>query len=586
MKKRLHFGKISIKIKLIFFTVALLLLSCLAVGISSRYVATQELDKQGETILKNGVTMALMLIDSKSAEVKKGLISEDEAKEQVKTYLLGARNADGTRSISKNVDLGKNGYFIAYSPEGTEVMHPSLEGKSVWDVTDKKDSSFYLVRDQIEKGKNGGGFTYYNWTLPNSTKTGMKITYSAQDKNWGWIVVAGSYMEDYNRGADKITSLFLWSILMVLVLGVSVSLLFINGITQPLKKLVESMKKIEQGDLTVQLNIKRKDEIGIVADGFNRMIHAQHTMVRDVVESTTTISDLVNDTNEHMTELNERIASISQATGYISAGMEETAASMEEMNATSTEIDSVIGNIAHKAQNGAASAGEVNERAVALKKNAETNKQAAHDIYAQTHERMQTAIADSKKIEQVRVLSEAILAITTQTNLLALNAAIEAARAGESGKGFAVVANEIRKLAENSKNTVTEIQNVANEVVYSVERLVASSEELLGFVNTQVIGGNEMLVETGLQYSKDAGMMESLVDDFSVTAKELMESTRSMLRAIDEVTKATNEGAEGTSHIAEQVGEIIEKSNGLAKASGHTKDIADSLLEKVSRFTV
>jgi len=584
--KRFFVRGSSIKIKLIAFTVALLLLSCLMVGIPSYYVANQELDAQGETILQNGVNMALMLIDAKNTDVKNGELTQEEAQEQVKTYLLGERQADGTRVLNKKVNLGEHGYFIVYDEKGLEVAHPTLEGQNVWDVTDKSGNDFYFVRDQIAQAQKGGGFTRYSWNLPNSEDTGTKITYSNQDSNWGWIVVAGSYMEDYNQGANKITKLILISILIVLALGISVSLIFIHGITRPLKQLVDSMKRIEKGDLGAVLSVRRKDEIGIVAEGFNSMIKAQRVMIQEVIESSTTISVLVADTDKHIMELNESISKISSTTEYISAGMEETAASMQEMNATSTEIGSAIGNIALKAEEGAVSAGEVNQRAVGLKESAEKNKQAAHEIYALTHEKMKTAIEDSKKIEQVRVLTDSILSITNQTNLLALNAAIEAARAGEAGRGFGVVATEIRKLAENSKNTVTEIQSVASDVIYSVERLVSSSEELLGFVNSQVIGGNEMLVESGEQYSRDAGLMDNLVEDFSSTAKELLESTGSMIRAIDEVTKATSEGAEGTSHIAEQVGEIIVKSEEVAKVSRHSKSIADNLLANVSRFTL
>lgn len=137
--------------------------------------------------------------------------------------------------------------------------------------------------------------------------------------------------------------------------------------------------------------------------------------------------------------------------------MQETAASTEEMNASSTEIGNAVISISEKSQKGAESAGVIRRRAMDLKDIAISSKENANRMYTDTYNRLRAAIAESKSVEQISALSTSILQITSQTNLLALNAAIEAARAGEAGKGFAVVAEEIRKLAESSKVTVTEI---------------------------------------------------------------------------------------------------------------------------------
>ncbi len=100
---------------------------------------------------------------------------------------------------------------------------------------------------------------------------------------------------------------------------------------------------------------------------------------------------------------------------------------------------------------------------------------------------MRESIEKTNAIEEIKELSQTIMAITSQTNLLALNAAIEAARAGEAGKGFAVVADEIRKLAEDSKQAVSRINDITENVSDAVISMVQDSEELLGFVDTQVL---------------------------------------------------------------------------------------------------
>ena len=584
MKKIFAAKRLTLKVKLLFFTTLLLLLTCLSVGIPSYYVASKELDKQGEISLQNSVKMAIKLIDAKNADVKKGLLTKEEAQEQVKVYLLGEKKPDGTRSINKDINLGEYGYFIIYSQDGVELAHPTLEGKNVWDVKDKSGKDFFLVRDQIKQAQNGGGFTKYTWELPNSDKLGPKITYSELDKDWGWVIIAGSYMSDYNKGADKIYINLIFVAILVLAISIVISTLFISGITKPLKKLVEGMSKMENGDLSSKLTIKRSDEIGIVADGFNNMIDAQRSMIQEIMESSQSIYGLVEDTDLHINDLDNSVNRISESTEQISAGMEETAASMEEMNATSNEIETVIENIAQKSKEGMTAAKEINQRAVKLKENADKTKQVAQDIYSQSQTKMKIAIEESKGIDKIRLLSESILAITSQTNLLALNAAIEAARAGEAGKGFAVVADEIRKLAEDSKVAVNQIQNVTKSVVGSVENLITSSEELLGYVDEQVIKGNEALVETGVQYSKDAETMDVLVTDFNKSAEQLLDSTRNLGKAIDEVTKATNEGAEGTTNIAAQSTEVNHKSGEVKRMTSESKAIADKLIKRVTRF--
>ncbi|MCX8008064.1 MAG: methyl-accepting chemotaxis protein, partial [Coriobacteriia bacterium] len=180
-----------------------------------------------------------------------------------------------------------------------------------------------------------------------------------------------------------------------------------------------------------------------------------------------------------------------------------------------------------------------------LKESAVVSQSAAHDIRNAIDKDMRGAIEQSKAVEQINILTESILQITSQTNLLALNAAIEAARAGEAGKGFAVVAEEIRKLAEDSKNTVNQIQSVTQLVVSSVESLKRNSEKALNFIDTTVVGDYKTMVGIGEQYYKDAESVQDLVSDFSATAEELLASIQSMGKAINEVTISNNEGAQG-----------------------------------------
>jgi methyl-accepting chemotaxis protein len=264
--------------------------------------------------------------------------------------------------------------------------------------------------------------------------------------------------------------------------------------------------------------------------------------------------------------------------------MEETAASSEEMNATASEIDQAVETIATKAQQGAISAGEISTRAREIKGNATVSQESASKVYYSTQEKLRRAIEQSKAVDQIMVLSDAILQITAQTNLLALNAAIEAARAGDAGKGFAVVADEIRKLAEDSKSAANGIQNITMTVVTAVANLSSSSEEVLEFIDKQVLKDYDTLVQIGDQYDKDAEFVDDLVTDFSATSEQLAASIQEMIKTIGQVSLAANEGAEGTTDIARKAMTVVEKSEEVMKQSDISRESSDMLMKMVEKF--
>lgn len=281
---------LTLKTKLYIFVLALLVLSCLVVGVPSYFIAKRGLDNKGEIILKNSVKAALQLIDSKDQQMKCGNITLTQAQEDVKQYLIGKRNPDGTRQMNSSINLGKHGYFIVYSLNGIEIMHPSLEGKDVWSVKDYSKKPFNLVQDQVAKGKNGGGFSYYEWLLPNSDKAGEKVSYSELDHHWNWIVVASSYMKDYNSEANNIMMVMMLASIMLVLLGSAFAFGFIRSFTQPLKNVLQGMRQAENGMYVELASNKRNDEMGTLVNGFNRMVSSVNIAYDSLVEQEQKVS--------------------------------------------------------------------------------------------------------------------------------------------------------------------------------------------------------------------------------------------------------------------------------------------------------
>lgn len=297
--------------------------------------------------------------------------------------------------------------------------------------------------------------------------------------------------------------------IMVSIAVLSVLLYLVSGsILKQFPLLTAAFGQAKAGDLSVRARVTAGGEIGVLAEGFNDMIASQQSLIQEILHSSQSISGAVENTEQNVFVLDGSITDISGVTEELSAGLQQTAASMEEMNASTTQIEAAIHGIARKAQEGAEAAGEINVRAERLKERAWESRTQADTVYGLSEEKLRTAIEQSGSISQISALTGAILEIAAQTNLLSLNASIEAARAGEAGRGFAVVAEEIRKLADNSRETVTEIQGVTGAVVQAVSNLVEAAESMLGFMDSQVKTDYDAMQETGERYSEDARYIE------------------------------------------------------------------------------
>ncbi|WP_071394145.1 EAL domain-containing protein [Bacillus tuaregi] len=303
----------SIRLKLIVMSLLFLAVPSLLIGLIGYHSSTDSLNDLGAQSLKTNVRLTIEMIGALDKQVKAGRISIEEAQEQVKVSLLGNKAANGKRPINTRLNLGEQSFIFIIDSTGVELAHPDYEGKNVWDV--KTTDGVYSTREIVKAANNGGGFTTYEWPLPNNPNEIVpKITYAEKEPHWNWIVCAGAYLPDFNAGADRVLYILLITLAISLFAGVIVILWFSKRLTKPIVQVADQAKLIARGDYTEDvIEATSKDEIGELVSNFNIMKENQKKAEDQIrqneafLQSVTTYMGegmIVMDTNGLMTYMN------------------------------------------------------------------------------------------------------------------------------------------------------------------------------------------------------------------------------------------------------------------------------------------
>ncbi|MBR0429588.1 MAG: methyl-accepting chemotaxis protein [Lachnospiraceae bacterium] len=367
-------------------------------------------------------------------------------------------------------------------------------------------------------------------------------------------------------------------------------LLCLRTIVRPLEGMQKQMGviiddlKAGNGNLTKRIRIRYMDEAGRIAVGINTFMEELQNVIATIKSGSGQIQNATGTMDEQLNRSEQISASVFDGMSEISANMEEISATLQNIDASTTEILEASNRIKESSEANAATVATLLTNAEASRQASMTNKTATQEMIEDISARMEESMEKSSSVEQIRELTDNILNISSQTNLLALNASIEAARAGDAGRGFAVVATEIQKLAENTKNIATNIQETNVVVLDSVHELVANANELLNYITSTILVDYDSFVESAQENKNGIAEIDALLSGFAERAQEMQALTEALSNGIAEISIAAESSASRLVQSTEDMNTLHLAVSEIRTQSDNNSHTVDALNTEVEKF--
>jgi len=470
-----------------------------------------------------------------------------------------------------NIKMGASGYIFVIDKEGTVVMHPNKE-----EIFQKNFLNSSISKDILEKKTGVSEYEY------NGVK---KLVAYNEDKDMGLIYLANIPTSEFMETSKTVVELMLTIMVIVLIVSSISALLISKKLTNSINNVVKAMGSVAEGDFTTKVNIKSKDEIGIMGSKINDTMDHLRFSISGVKENSLNVNNMSNTLANNSKEMTVAASEVASAIGEIANGAMDQTRELLDITKELDMFNAELEDIHNKISNVNTSSKYAEDKA-ALGKDYIKSLTTSIDKIKQSFSVVYTKINGlGSTVSEIGKITDSINEISEQTNLLALNAAIEAARAGEQGKGFAVVADEVRKLAEESSKASGEIMNLINLVSGETKEVIDTSKQMDSLIVEQA-NVVEKTIQSFDNILESVRNITPMVDETYSSVKNAIKAKDTVVRKIEGIASVAEEVSASTEEISASAEEMLSSIQDVSEIASQLDKSVDDLISKVDGFKV
>lgn len=472
----------------------------------------------------------------------------------------------------KSLDLGEGAVLQLIAPDNKVVA------STISDRTGK-DTDLTFVKELTDKS----GSTNTEYTVDGNS-TDMLAVYSTMDSS-AWKLIGMVPTSMLVKDAKGILTLTLWVALVVAAIAILIGIWMVRIIARPMGKLKDLMQEGAKGNLKVRTPFTSKDEIGQLSAAFNLMME----QITNLVEQTNRSAQEVLDTASELSSASKKTA---VSASEIAVATEEIAGGASSLATEAERGNELTDNISRQMESVVAANEQMGDSARHVEKSSETGIQHLNQLMTKTQKTEEMIGALVNKVDSLKESTSSVLKvldvmqnITKQTNILSLNATIEAARAGTAGRGFMVVANEVRQLAEQSRQSIDMVGDITDKIMTEMNETVDQLSAAYPLFKEQM----DAVKDTNVIFASVQQQMGAFVESLSMVTGsigDLNQSQGTLSEAMSNVSAVAEQSSATSQEVASLSSEQQNISNQLVNLSAKLENVSTELKDTLSRFTV